>query len=63
MRFNHDPEIGVRNLDIMFNALKADHIQTNSASIKPYNKPEYGTPESKELDQDDQETNPTTESE
>ena len=63
MRVNHNPKIGVKNLDTMFSVLGTDHVQINSISIKTYNKPELRIAEIEELDQDDQETNPTTESE
>ena len=61
MRFNHNPKIGVKNLDIMFNVLGTDHVQINSVSIKPYNKPEFGIAQIEELDHDNEANGPTTE--
>ena len=61
MRVNHNPKIGVKNLDTMFSVLGTDHVQINSISIKTYNKPEFGIAEIEELNQDDEENNPTTE--
>ena len=61
MRFNHNPKIGVKNLDIMFNVLGTDHVQINSISIKTYNKPEFGIAQIEELDHDNEENGPTTE--
>ena len=37
MRVNHNPKIGVKNLDTMFSVLGTDHVQINSISIKTYN--------------------------
>ena len=35
MRINHDPNKGLHNIDIMYKAIGADHIQINSVRIKP----------------------------
>ena len=63
MRANHNPKNGVRNLDTMFSALGTDHVQINSISITPetHKKPEFGMAEIEELDQDEEENDPTME--
>merc|ERR1712112_606361 len=61
MRVNHNPKIGVKNLDIMFNVLGTNQVQINSVSIKPYNKPEYGISQIEELDHNNEENDPTME--
>ena len=63
MRTHHNPKIGIKNLNMMFNVLGTNHIQINPGSKKSHNKPKCGKPKTKELDQDNKKINPTTESE
>ena len=35
MRVNHNPSKGIKNIDIMYKAIGADHVQVNSIRVRP----------------------------
>ena len=35
MRINHDPSKGIKNIDIMYKAIGANHVQVNSIRVRP----------------------------
>ena len=35
MRVNHDPSKGIRNIDLIYTAIGADHVQVNSIRVRP----------------------------
>ena len=35
MRENHDPSKGISNMDLMYRAIGAEHVQINSIRIRP----------------------------
>ena len=40
MRVNYDPKKGVKNIDIMYNEIRANHIQINSIRVNESTQPQ-----------------------
>ena len=57
MRENHDPSKGISNIDMMYKAIGAEHVQINSIRIRPTSpsQQEFGMAEIEELPQSEEE--------
>ena len=57
MRVNHDTSKGIKNIDIMYKAIRADHVQVNSIRVKTSTKSQqrFRIAEIEELSQTDDE--------
>ena len=57
MRVNHDPSKGVSNIDLMYKAIGADHVQVNSIRVRPSSQSQQrvGIAEIEELSQTEDE--------
>ena len=55
MRVNYDPSKGLRNIDIMYNEIGANHIQVKSRRVNEGTQPKqrYGIADIKELSKTD----------
>ena len=65
MRVNHDPSKGIKNIDIMYKAIGANHKQVNSIRVKPImqSQQRFRIAEIEELSQtDDKQESPEIES-
>ncbi len=65
MRENQDPSKGTRNMDMMYKAIGADHVQINSIRVRPTSSSQhkFGIAEIEELSQtDDEQESPERES-
>ena len=65
MRVNHDPSKGINNMDIMYKAIGADHVQVNSIRVRPSSQSQqrFRIAEIEELSQtDDEQESPEGES-
>ena len=63
MRENHDPSKGISNMDLMYRAIGAEHVQINSIRIRPTSpsQQEFGMTEIEELPQSEDEQEITEE--
>ena len=59
MRVNYDPKKGFKNIDIMYNEIRANHIQINSIRVNEGTQPQqrYGIANIEEFPQADNDIN------